>query len=376
MVIQVVHDRIVVGLRIEEWNQVYYEPISAPEDLTTPDLAPDVGLYSHSRGGATETEPMFGEVAWEPLLNYQYFSSTSVVERRRLQSKILYDAWRYLVAKNPRQIAAIKEQLQGSHRQRRLLKELDKARKARTNGLKQREKRKAKGLRSKNPDQPARSIEKPNDADDDSGLGSDTDDTDDDDDDGDDSDDDGNGNDNDEDGWQMPPPSGTKPRVRPGLRFQPVAESPISESEIVMSGVRGDSIDAESSAAISSAPRSLFAAASGNKRKSQPSPGSQRNVRPREEGKGLFATPPASTMRPRSTFSVLSGQQFNGGLSFDEALATAERQSLAPDDRRSIHDANGGLDPDEAWRRAMRESQGPEGGIENDAGTDWWKSTT
>lgn len=375
MVIQVVHDRIVVGLRIEEWNKVYYEPIGIPEDLTTPDLAPGVGLYSHSRGGATDTEPMFGEVAWEPLLNYQYFPSTSVVERRRLQSKILYDAWRYLVAKNPRQIAAIKEQLQGSHRQRRLLKELDKARKARTNGLKQREKRKAKGLRSKNPDQPARSIEKPNDADDDSGLGSDTDDIDDDDDNGDDSDDEGNGNDNGGDGWQMPPPSGTKPRARPGLRFQPAAESPISESEIVMSGVRGDSIDAESIAAGSPAPGSLFVAANRNKRKIQPSPGLQRNVRPREEG-GLFVTPPDSTMRPRSTFSMLSSQRFNGGLNFDEAFAAAQRQSLAPDDRRSVHDANGGMDPDEACRRAMRESQGPEGGIENDAETDWWKSAT
>lgn len=372
--IQVVHDRIVVGLRIEEWNKVYYEPIDVPEDLTTPDLAPGIGLYSHSRGGATDTEPMFGEVAWEPLLNYQYFPSVRVIEKYRLQRKILYDAWRYLVAKHPRQVAVIKEQLQSSHRQRRLLKELDKARKARTNALKQREKQKAKRLRSKNPDQPAKSIEKPDDSDDDSGLGSDTDNThdddDDDNDDADDSDDDGNGNDNDEDGWQMPPPSRTQPRARPGLSFQPVAESPISESEIVMSGVRGDSIDAESIAAASPAQRPLFAATKGSKRKRQPSPGLQRNVRPRSEGQGLFVTPPASTMRPRSTFSMLSGQRFNGGLNFDEALAAAERRSIAPDERRSIRDANGGLDPDEACRRAMRESLGPEGGIENGAQID------
>jgi hypothetical protein len=94
-------------------------------------------LYSHSRGEATDDEPMHGQTAWDPTFNHEYIASSKSAEKLLLQRKLLYDAWRYLMAKEPAQIATIKKQLQGSHRQNMLLKELDKARRARTNLIKQ-----------------------------------------------------------------------------------------------------------------------------------------------------------------------------------------------------------------------------------------------
>lgn len=161
---------MVVGLRKEEWTKVFYEPISAPEELRTPDLATGVGLYSRSHGQATDNKRMFGEVAWEPLLNHAYFGSSAIAEKRLLQKKILYDAWRYLAAQNPADVALIREQLQCSRRQIALLKALDKAPKARTNSIRQKEQRRARKAQRLGPNVPAQSIEL---SDDDSGLGSD-----------------------------------------------------------------------------------------------------------------------------------------------------------------------------------------------------------
>lgn len=159
MVIEIFRDRMVVGLRKEEWTKVFYEPISTLEELRTPDLAPDVGLYSRSHGQATDNERMFGEVAWEPLLNHAYFGSSAIAEKRLLQKKILYDAWRYLAAQNPADVADIREQLQSSHRQIALLKELDKAPKARTNSIRQKEQRGARKAQRLGPNVPAQPIE-------------------------------------------------------------------------------------------------------------------------------------------------------------------------------------------------------------------------
>ena len=88
MVIKIVRRRLVVGLRKGEWDEVYLEPILETDDLTTPNHAPEIGLYSRSHGEATENEPMFGEVAWEPLLNHEYFGSSAKPERLMLQKMI------------------------------------------------------------------------------------------------------------------------------------------------------------------------------------------------------------------------------------------------------------------------------------------------
>lgn len=342
MVIEIVRRRVVVGLRIEEWVKVFYEPISAPELLTTPDAAPDVGLYSRSHGEATENEPMFGEVAWEPLLNHAYFGSTAIAERRSLQKKILWDAWRYLVAQTPAEVAIIRAQLQGTHRQRTLLKELDKARKARTNSIRQREQRRAKRAQRLDPNAPALSIEM---SDDDSGLGSDT-------------EDDEQDTDN-EDGRRMPPPGDAANRRSLGARRGPVARpSPM------MSGGLGDFGGADRNMASSSSQTSA------SKRKRPVGPELQRNSRAHSESQHLFMTPAASG-RPRGPgqngedddeLDLLGGHDANNGLSFKAAIAAARERSLAPGDNGSALGENGGLDFEDAMRAARRQSMAPENG--------------
>lgn len=320
MVIEIQHDRMVVGLRKEEWTKVLYEPIEVPEDLATPDLAPEVSLYSRSRGKATENEPMFGEVAWEPLLNHEYFGSSAKAERCLLQRKILYDAWRYLVAKDPADIATIRAQLQGSHRQRKLLKELDKARKARSNGIKQRDQRRARKLQRLDQGLPAESIEK---SDDDSGLGSDSD------------DDSEDGEDDDNESRRRMPPPGYTVRRRP-------LGSHRGSVEPLMSGGLGRYFGAESNAA---SPSGQTTTSRGVKRKQ---PAGPELPRARAESQGVIITPPASGRPPRSEQNVeeeddgdndddedevlgmLGSQNANGGLGFKEAIAAATRRSLAP----------------------------------------------
>lgn len=347
---------------------MYYEPIEIPKDITTPDLAPQVGLFSKSRGEATESEPLFGVTAWEPLLNPDYFPSKMIAERCFLQRKALYDAWRYLVAKTPAQVAKIKLQLQGSHRQTKLLNELDKARKARSNSIKQRERARVKKLRSRDPNAPVESIEKSDDEEDDSGLGSDTDEDAEDDD------------DDDEDRRRMPPPSHVTSRRPPEPRRNSVASS-----ELFMSGGRGSSIDAEDdddadldirpragSAAPLSGRKTPFTAAKSVKRKQSSGPDLQRNSRARTEGKGVFVTPPASGRPPGSqrdvdddtTLDMMSGLDANDGLHNDAAFDEGLRRSKAPGEDGHVFSENGGLNEDDAEEAAMRNSLAPESDID------------
>lgn len=342
MVIEIVRRRVVVGLRIEEWIKVFYEPISPPP-LTTPDAAPDVGLYSRSHGEATENEPMFGEVAWEPLLNHAYFGSTAIAERRSLQKKILWDAWRYLVAQTPADVAIIRAQLQSTHRQRTLLKELDKARKARTNSIRQREQRKARRAQRLDPNAPALSIEM---SDDDSGLGSDT-------------EDDEQDIDGDDGGRRMPPPGHVANRQPLGARRGPVARP-----SLMMSGALGDFGSAVRNMASSSSQTSA------SKRKRPAGSEIQRSSRAHSESQHLFMTPAASG-RPRGPeqngedddeLDLLGGHDANNGLSFKAAIAAARERSLAPGDNGSALGENGGLDFEDAMRAARRQSMAPESG--------------
>ena len=347
MVIEIVHNRMVVGLRKEEWTKVFYEPIGPPEDLKTPDLAPDVALYSHSRGTATENEPMFGEVAWEPLLNHEYFGSNAKPERCLLQRKILYDAWRYLVAEHPADVKLIGEQLQGSHRQRTLLKELDKARKARTNSIRQRDQRRAKRARLLDPNIPAASVEV---SDEDSGLGSDT-------------DDENEEEFDNEDGRRMPPPSHT-PRRRPLGSHRGSAARTVSMSPM-MGGGLGDFGSVGRNMASSS--RQTNAA----KRKRPTGSDGQRSFFARSESQGLFMSPPATGRSPRpeqnggddGEYDMLSGHGANDGLSYKAAMAAATRRSLAPGEDGRVWGENGGLDFDNALEAARRQSMAPDSGM-------------
>lgn len=345
MGIEIFDKRLGVGLRKHEWTKVVYGPIPVPEDLTTPNRAPEVGLYSHSRGPATDDEPMFGEVAWEPLLNHEYLGSSSKPERLLLQRKILYDAWRYLVAEDPDDIAITRAQLRDSHRQRTLLKELDKARKARTSRIRQREQRRARRAQLLNldPNAPAASIEV---SDDDSGLGSDT------------EDEDGIEN---EDGRRMPPPSHAA-NLRPfGTRRGPVARS-----SPMMSGGLGDFGSADRNMASS------YSQTSAGKRKRPVGPDIQRNSHARSESQALFMSPPATGRTPRpeqnlngeddDEFDMLGGHDANGGLPDKAAVAAARARSLAPGEDGNVWSENGGLNFDEAMHAARRNSMAPESG--------------
>jgi hypothetical protein len=339
MVIEIVRDRMVVGLRKEEWTKVFYEPISAPEELRTPDLAPDVGLYSRSHGQPTDNEPMFGEVAWEPLLNHAYFGSSAIGERRLLQKKILYDAWRYLVAQNSADVAHIREQLQGSHRQRVLLKELNKARKARTNSIKQKEQRRARKAQRLGPNAPAQSIEV---SDDDSGLGSDT-------------EDDEEDIDN-EDGRRMPPPNHAVRRR--GLESH---RGSVARSSPMMSGGLGHFGSADRIVASSSSQTNAA------KRKRSADSELQRNSHARSESQRMFMTPEASGRPPRSEHNGDEDDEFdghgaNGGLPYKAAIAAARERSLAPGEDGNVLNENGGLNFDDALRAASRASMAPERG--------------
>jgi hypothetical protein len=375
MRIELVHGRLVVGLWKEEWIKVFYEPQEPPEDITTPNLAPGILLYSHSRGDATDREPMPGQTAWDASFNPEYIASSTKAEKLLLQRILLWDAWRYLTVTEPAQIAAIKKQLQGSHRQTMLLKELDKARKARTNLIKQRTQRKAKRARLSDSNIPAKSIEISDDDDDD--------DDDDDEDSGFDDDDEDSGFDDDddeddeydsEDRRRMPPPNHTAPRRPSGLHRTPFTA--------LMSGARGDSIDEEGGAndleirgrtgstALPSGRNSSSAAAKSVKRKQPFGQEQQRSSWARMEGSGgrsLFMTPPASGRRPQSERDVedddppdtLIGQDANGGLDEEAAINEAMCRSEAPEGR-DVWGENGGLDLDEAMRAAMRNSTAPE----------------
>jgi hypothetical protein len=355
MRIRLVHKRMVVGLWKEEWIEVFYDPHEPPEDITTPDLAPNILLYSHSRGDATDREPMAGQTAWDASFNPEYIASSKSAERLMLQRKLLYDAWRYLMAKEPAQIATIKKQLQGSHRQNMLLKELDKARRARTNLIKQRNQRKAKRARLSDPNIPTKSIKDSDESDEDSGF--DDDDEDDDD-------------DSSEDRRRMPPPNHTAPRRPSGPH-----RTPFTGSEPLMSGARGNSIDRgrAGSTALPSGRISSSAAAKSVKRKQPFGQEQQRNSRARmegPEGQNLFMTPPASGRRPQSERDVedddpldaLISQDANGGLDEEAAIDEAMRRSEAPEGG-NVWGENGGLDLEEAMRAAMRNSTAPEDGI-------------
>ena len=338
MVIEIVRRRVVVGLRKEEWTKVFYEPISAPEELTTPDLAPNVGTYSRSHGDATENEPMFGEVAWEPLLNDAYFGSSVSAERRLLQKKILYDAWRYLVAEDPEDIAIIRAQLQGSHRQRTLLKELDKARKARTTRIRQKEQRRARRAQRLGPNVPVQSIEV---SEDDSGLGSDT-------------EDDEEEDIQSEDGRRMPPLNHAVRRR--GLEYH---RGSVARSSPMMSGGLGHFGSADRT--VASPPSQT----NKDKRKRPVGPELQRNSHARSESQHLFMTPAASgrPLRPEHNGdedNEFDGHGANGGLPYKAAIAAARERSLAPGEDGNVLNENGGLNFDDALRAASRASMAPE----------------
>jgi hypothetical protein len=352
MTITAKHNRIAVGLRLEEWTVVYYEPIEAPEDLTKPHCAPVVGLYSRSKGEAREDDPMFGEVAWEPLLSHNYTKSGAKAERLQLQRKLLWDAWRYLVAKEPTEIAVIRAQLQGSRKGTVLLAQLDQARKARSVSIEQTRKRREKRRRTKiEQGLPAESVERCDDEED-SGLGSD-----------------GQTEGDSQEGRMPPPPPPPRfrrPEEHGGFR---ASQPPRSRTREASSAVEDDDdvvevVRSRSSAASAKSRGPPSAKASGSKRRRNESPGSHTPLgRPGgiDRSKSLFGRilmTPASSQAQRHGDANHNVRQEsplmcdgNGDFNDDEATAEAMRRSAMPEEPRNIEDFDDGLDDDESCGR-------------------------
>jgi hypothetical protein len=352
MTITAKHNRIAVGLRLEEWTVVYYEPIEAPEDPEKPHCAPLVGLYSRSKGEAREDDPMFGEVAWEPLLSHNYTKSGAKAERLQLQRKILWDAWRYLVAKEPTEIAVIRAQLQGSRKGTVLLAQLDQARKARSISIEQTRKRREKRRRT-NIEQglPAESMERCDD-DEDSGLGSD-----------------GQTEGDSQEGRMPPPPPSPRfcrPEEHGGFR---ASQPPRSRTREASSAVEDDDdvvevVRSRSSAAPAKSRGPPSARASSSKRRRNESPGSHTPLgRPGgiDRSKSLFGRilmTPASSQAQRhgdANHNVRqespSMRDGNGDFNDDDATSEAMRRSAMPEEPRNIEDFNYGLDDNESFGR-------------------------
>jgi hypothetical protein len=337
--------RIRVGRRRNNWVvEVWYEPIfeEVPEGLTAEGLAPEIGLYSKSRGDSTHEDPMLGQVAWEPLFDLNSFESSNAKEKKEMQKKFLYNAWRYLTANDADDIIIIEDQLtSGDPRHRALAQECKAARKQRSRNAQYRRcKRVERGL-------PARSIEV--DSESESGYESE----------------------------EMPPPP------RPGSH-RPNGGFERTPSALFMSGGRENSIDAQREGSRIARSNEDMAAPTGqifhatgsirNKRMRAPNLGIQRNVRQRADGSqfGLSGTRSNSLGEPgrdqgegrRAVSGAAGSVDANGGLDEQAALDEAIRRSQAPGEDERIWDENGSLHPEDAESVATRNSMAPESDIE------------
>jgi hypothetical protein len=324
--------------------EAWYRPIfeDAPEGLTVEGLAPEIGLYSKSRGGTTHEDPMLGQVAWDPLFDPKSFESSKEKERTEMQKRFIYDAWRYLTANDDDDVIIIEDQLtSGDPRHRALAQECKAARKQRSrNAQYRRRKRVERGL-------PARSIEVESDSE--SGYESE----------------------------EMPPPP------RPGSH-RPNGGFERTPSALFMSGGPENSTDVQQHGSRNGRSNDGMGTPTGqvfhstestsNKRIRAPDGDAQRNVRQRAAGSlsGLSGTRSNSFgdsgrgdgERRRATSGAAGAFDENGGLNEQAALEEAIRRSQAPGEDERIWDENGGLHPKDAESVAMRNSMAPESDAE------------
>lgn len=353
---------------------------------------------------------MLGEVAWDHLFEPKLFESSVAKERALMQRQILYDAWKYLKAKDPLEVARLRRQLEeGDPRRKALARESQKVRNLRSRVQKSRRRELLESGR------PAKSIE--SDSDSESGYES-------------------------GDSSQMPPPPPPRPAFRRPAPRRPGGGSPDVLDGTMMSGVRGASIASSggadddeleegsrrgagggeasgggSAGAGSQRPSASAPAPRGTKRKLPTQSESQQNSGPRiyQQGGRVFVTetPPVTQQHTvdgeeravdgeeRSVGgeeravgdeeravhdegraghdgehavddqedravhdeddNLLNEEGFNGGRDQRSAMAEAQRDSRATSQRRNMRDRiNGGLGDEEALRAAIRASQPPD----------------
>jgi hypothetical protein len=312
--------RIRVGRRRNNWVvEVWYEPIfeEVPEGLTAEGLAPEIGLYSKSRGDSTHEDPMLGQVAWEPLFDLNSFESSNAKEKKEMQKKFLYNAWRYLTANDADDIIIIEDQLtSGDPRHRALAQECKAARKQRSRNAQYRRcKRVERGL-----------------------------------------------------------PGSHRPNG--GFERTPSALFMSGGRENSIDAQREGSRIARSNEDMAAPTGQIFHATGSiiNKRMRAPNLGIQRNVRQRADGSqsGLSGTRSNSLGEPgrgqgegrRAVSGAAGSVDANGGLDEQAALDEAIRRSQAPGEDERIWDENGSLHPEDAESVATRNSMAPESDIE------------
>jgi hypothetical protein len=353
------HNRLAVGHKSGDWTVVYYEPIepNEPTDLTTPHHAPEIGLYSQSRGDPRPNDPMPGQVAWESLLGIEHTESVVKKERERLQKMLLWDAWRYTVAEDPMDIEIIKMQLQETTKQRALLMELDLVRKTKSNNIKRnRQRRERRRQRMLELGLPAESVEEDDDEED-SGLGSG-----------------GEGGEDNEEGSMPPPPPPRRygPNGTPGgLRL---SQTPRFRTHRGSSGAEVDDDDfvetvrTGSSGSVSRSRGQASARASGSKRRRREGSGTQNSHR-RTESRNNYNDMFVSSTTSQNDVDDVDGRRenplvrgVNGEFQNEEdAVAEAVRRSVMPEDdavaeavRRSV------MPGEDAVADAVRRSEMPE----------------
>lgn len=331
--------RLLVGLRNGNWRPVYYEPIDPSEDLTKKDLSPDIGLYSRSHGDAEDGDPMLGEVIFLPLFIEAHFESKAAPEKKLMQRKLLYDAWRYLMASDEAQVEIIRAQLEdpmSSARQKALLNQMQNCKKRKTRRARQRRQRQiAKG-------QPVQSIEGM----DDSGT-------------------DDDGYETDERGSMAPPPPPSS-SVRNGStgssdRFDRRPSS--SEGTgLFVSGVRGDPLGAEggdgSRATSTNHSNALYGGRLDlvrNKRRNSRGSQLNRNTRVRTST-GLSSTGQRQ-QQSQERDDEISNEEDNLA-ELEEALRASRAETI--ERGQSFSDINGQLDQQAALEEAIRRSMPPE----------------
>ncbi|KAI7260334.1 hypothetical protein KC343_g1035 [Hortaea werneckii] len=110
--------RLLVGWRLCDWSPVWYEPI-ASEDGDAPvydgNGGAETGLYKLSAGDPGYREPMTGEVAWFPPVDWKTFQAAEKKEKLALHKQFMADAYKYLSTDNRREERAMEKDLHRLH---------------------------------------------------------------------------------------------------------------------------------------------------------------------------------------------------------------------------------------------------------------------
>ncbi|KAI7546028.1 hypothetical protein KC331_g5869 [Hortaea werneckii] len=97
--------RLLVGWRLSDWSEVWYEPVGLADEeghVYDSNGGAEIGLYQLSTGDPGYREPLFGQVVWFPPFDWKTFQTEKRSEKEALQQQFMADAYKYLSADNRR----------------------------------------------------------------------------------------------------------------------------------------------------------------------------------------------------------------------------------------------------------------------------------